>query len=303
MNRPLRIATRPSPLAKLQAEMVADRLGIQTELVVVSTSADDKPDVPLHSMSGRGVFAKEVQEAVLDKRADIAVHSAKDLTPSVLPGLALGAVPSREDPRDVLIGSDLAGLKPGATIATGSVRRRAQLSNLRPDLCFCELRGNIATRLSKVPTGGAVVMALAALRRLGLDCRVSEVLDTSVMLPQVGQGAIAVECRSEDEETLALLAGIDNVSVRRCVDAERSFLAALGGNCDVPVGALASICDPDDPRLPVQLEAMVASIDGSVVLRHCMSTFDPASVGVNMAIYMVEDCGLGDLLGMEVISD
>jgi hydroxymethylbilane synthase len=213
-------------------------------------------------MGGQGVFVKEVEAAVLDGRADVAVHSAKDLPSSTAPGLALAAVPARADARDALVGSTLDGLGPGAPIATGSVRRRAQLAWLRPDLTFVPLRGNIATRLDRVPLGGAAVVAAAALDRLGLSSRASEVLDVSDVLPQVGQGALGVECRADDEAALRMLASIDDVDAHLCVDAERAFLAQLGGGCDLPVGAYARI-----ERREVSIEGLIASPDGRVVLR------------------------------------
>ncbi len=169
------------------------------ELVVIATSGDQRRDVPVWELGGQGVFVKEVQAAVLDGRADVAVHSAKDLPSWTPEGLVLAAITERADPRDALVGTRLADLQPGAQVATGSVRRRAQLAWVRPDLTFTGLRGNIGTRLERVPDGGAVVVAAAALARLGLLDRAAEILPTAVMLPQVGQGAIGVECRAGDD--------------------------------------------------------------------------------------------------------
>ena len=210
----LRIATRGSALARWQAEEVARLLravapGLEVPLVAVDTTGDRRTDIPVWDMGGQGVFVKEVQAALFDGRADVAVHSAKDLPSSTGPGLALAAVPRRADPRDALVGGSLASLVPGALVATGSVRRRAQLAWLRPDLTFTGLRGNIATRLTRIPPGGAVVVAAAALARLGLSGQASEILATELMLPQVGQGAIAVECRADDSGARSLLAAID----------------------------------------------------------------------------------------------
>jgi hydroxymethylbilane synthase len=262
----LRIATRGSVLARWQASYVADRLRragqVEAELVVVDTTGDRRPDVPVWEMGGQGVFVKEVQAAVLDGRADVAVHSAKDLPSVTAAGLVLAAFPVREDPRDALVGGTIAGLAPGALVATGSVRRRAQLAWVRPDLTFTGLRGNVPTRLTKVPPGGAVVVAVAALARLGDLDRASEVLDPSVMLPQVGQGAIAVECRADDSGVLAYLALIDDPSVRAAVETERSFLARLGGGCDLPVGAYAVVASGQ-----VSVSGLLASPDGRVLLR------------------------------------
>jgi len=196
---------------------------------------------PIHEIGGQGVFTKEVQSAVQRGEADMAVHSAKDLPSGPSPdGLVLACVPERADVRDCLVGATLNTLRTGATVATGSVRRRAQLSALRPDLAFVELRGNMATRLEKVPPGGAVIAAAAALHRLGLTDRIAQLLEPGLLLPQVAQGALAVECRGDDAEALEQLARIEDPVARRRVDAERSFLARLGGGCDLPVGALAA---------------------------------------------------------------
>jgi hydroxymethylbilane synthase len=281
-SAPLRLATRGSTLARWQAGEVSRLLrekdpDRQVELVVVETTGDRRQDVPVWQMGGQGVFVKEVQAAVLEGRADAAVHSAKDLPSYAAPGLAIAAIPTRADPRDALVGSNLAGLGPGARVATGSVRRRAQLAWLRPDLTFAGLRGNIATRLDRVPARGAVVMALAALERLGLAGRVAEVLDVAVMLPQVGQGAIGVECRTDDEATAAELASIDDAASRACVEAERSFLARLGGGCDLPVGAYA-VAGSDG----ITLEGLIASPDGRVMLRGADSGDSP-SLGADLA--------------------
>jgi len=239
----LRIATRGSVLARWQADHVADLLRaadpeLVVELVIVSTEGDRRLDVPLSTLGGKGVFVKEVQAAVLDGRADLAVHSAKDL-PAVTPeGLTIAAIPERADPRDALVGSRLADLALGATVATGSQRRRVQLATARPDLAFVGLRGNIATRLQRLDDGvaDAIVVAVAALDRLGLADRIAEVLEPDVMLPQVGQGALAIECRVEDAATRASLAPLDHDRSRSCVDAERAFLDELGGDCDLPAG-------------------------------------------------------------------
>jgi hydroxymethylbilane synthase len=241
VGRRLRIATRASPLALWQAERVAVLLGRQCDVVPLDSLGDRAQDRPIHEIGGQGVFVKEVQAAVQGGRADLAVHSAKDLPsgPSA-DGLVLACVPERSDVRDCLVGASLDTLATGAAVATGSVRRRAQLVALRPDLVFLELRGNMATRLAKVPPGGAVVAAAAALHRLGWADRIAQLLDPALLLPQVAQGALAVECRADDAEALGQLAGIEDSVARRRVDAERAFLARLGGGCDVPVGALAT---------------------------------------------------------------
>jgi hydroxymethylbilane synthase len=264
------------------------------ELVVVTTTGDQRLDVPVWEMNGQGVFVKEVQAAVLDGRADLAVHSAKDLPSSTAPGLALAAVPVRADPRDALVGLRLADLGPGAPVATGSVRRRAQLAWLRSDLTFTGLRGNIATRLDRVPEGGTIVVAAAALQRLGLADRAAEILAAEVMLPQVGQGAIAVECRAGDTATLSVLQMIDDADVRIAVTAERAFLARLGGGCDLPVGAYAQRGSADS----LLVEGLMASADGRVLLRSSVTGVltDPVGLGTALAERLLA-AGGADLLG------
>ncbi len=282
----MRVATRASALARWQAERVAGLLGarggVDTELVLVETTGDRRTDVPLHSIGGTGVFVKEVQEAVLDGRADVAVHSAKDLPAETPAGLVLGAIPERADPRDALVGSTLDALPTGAVVATGSVRRRAQLAALRPDLGFVEIRGNMHTRLEKAGQFDAIVVAAAALDRLGLTDRVAERLDPSVMLPQVAQGALAVECRADDLATCELLAAIDRPAVRRPVDAERAFLAELGGGCSLPVGAHATGTDT------VTIEGLLATPDGRSVVRTTDADTEPAAAGRRVAARLVE---------------
>jgi hydroxymethylbilane synthase len=237
----LRLATRGSAQARTQAEVVAAELtrrtGDDVELVIVDTTGDRRQDVPLHVIGGQGVFVKEVQQAVLDGRADAAVHSAKDLPSVAHEALTIGAFLARRDPADALIGRSLADLAPGATVASGSVRRRAQLAAVRPDLAFVELRGNIATRLSKVPDGGSIVMAVAALEVLGMTERIAERLSPDRFVPAVGQGCVAVEAGADDEATREVLAAVDDAVTRHQVEVERSFLAELGSGCTLPVGA------------------------------------------------------------------
>lgn len=300
----LRAATRGSALARWQTDHVAGLLvsagaarGVEVtvEAVVVETTADVRLDIPIWEMGGKGVFVKEVQAAVLDGRADIAVHSGKDLPALTPDALVLAAVPERADARDVLIGSTLDGLRPGAMVATGSVRRRAQLAWLRPDLTFAGLRGNIATRLSKAAQFDAIVMAAAALDRLDLDLgdRVVEVLDPAVMLPQVAQGALAVECRADDDSGRELLSAIEHAASRVAVDAERAFLAELGGDCDLPAGAYAVIAGET-----LVIEALLASMDGHTLLRERRSGVgaDGPRLGRELARFLLDDSGGSSLL-------
>ncbi len=240
----IRIATRASELALWQAEHVAGLLaeaGVGTEIVRVSTSGDRDKTTPLHVLGGKGVFVKEVQAAVLRGHADIAVHSAKDLPALTPDGLTIAAVPVRADAHDALIGCAPAALTARSRVATGSIRRRAQLGALVPGLRFAELRGNMATRIGRAGEFDAIVVAAAAIERLGLDVDHLHVLDTSLMIPQVGQGALAVECRSNDVGVVSALASIDNVTEHLRLECERGFLRELGGDCSLPAGAHATL--------------------------------------------------------------
>ncbi len=237
----IRLATRSSAQARTQAEVVAQSItsatGMPVELVFVETLGDQNKDQPLHQMGGQGIFVKEVQQAVLRGDADIAVHSAKDLPSQHAEGLVVGAWCERRDARDALVGKSLNELELGATVATGSVRRRAQLLTVRPDLKFVELRGNIHTRLEKIPNNGSIVMAIAAMQVLGITDQIAEELVSTDFVPMVGQGCVAVECREGDRDTLAAISGIDHARTRFAVEIERAFLSELGAGCSMPVGA------------------------------------------------------------------
>jgi hydroxymethylbilane synthase len=261
--------------------------------VLVETRGDADQSSDIHRIGGQGVFVKEVQQAVLDGRADVAVHSAKDLPSETAPGLALAAVPERGDVRDALVGARLDDIPTGGVIATGSVRRRAQLAHARPDLGFVPLRGNIETRLRKQREGDldAIVAAVVALTRLDLEAEVAEVLEPDLLLPQVAQGALAVECRADDGATIQRLTAIDDVDAHRTVRAERAFLAELGGGCDLPCGALARV---DGARIAI--DVLLASLDGHVVLRAHAYGADPESTGVVAARILLEDSGGSALL-------
>ncbi|HET9556900.1 MAG TPA: hydroxymethylbilane synthase [Actinomycetota bacterium] len=287
----LRAATRGSPLARWQADHVAALLSavdpaLEHEAVVVTTTGDRDRTRPLAEIGGKGVFVKEVQAAVLDGRADLAVHSAKDLPSTTPDGLVIAAVPERADPRDALVGRALADLPPGSRIATGSARRRSQLAAHRPDLTFVGLRGNMDTRLGAAADHGAVVVAVAALHRLGRSAEAAEVLDPAIVLPQAGQGTLAVECRADDEATRALLAAIDHEPSHQTLRAERAFLAELGGDCDIPAGAYA-VADGDG----LKVEGLIASLDGHVVLRHTRTGADPEATGRTVARFLLDEAG------------
>jgi hydroxymethylbilane synthase len=240
-SSPLRLATRGSRQALAQsgavAETIRQRTGRDVELITIETTGDVRLDVPLHVIGGQGVFVKEVQRAVLDGRADLAVHSAKDLPSAPADGLVIAAFCERRDPRDTLVGATLDAIASGGTVATGSVRRRAQLRRARPDLEFVELRGNIDSRLSKIPVGGAIVMAAAALEILDLTAQIAQTLNVEDFVPAVGQGCVAVECRHDDSATREALRVIDHAPSRHDVQVERAFLAELGSGCSLPVGA------------------------------------------------------------------
>lgn len=295
----VRIATRGSDLARWQARHVGRLLAsvepsLQVELVPVETHADRRLDVTIAELGGKGAFAKEIQAAVLAGQADLAVHSAKDL-PSVAPeGLELVAVPERGDPRDALIGSALEDLGEGAVVATGSLRRRAQLAHLRPDLRFEELRGNVPTRIAKAKQFDAIVLAATGLNRLGLSDEITEHLSPDVMLPQVGQAALAVECRKDDADTRAMVGRIEHRATRRCVDAERGFLARLGGDCSIPVAAHAGLAGDS-----LEIEGIIASPDGRKLLRHQVE--GPANAGAalgrSLASHLLNEQGGAELLG------
>ncbi len=289
----IRAATRGSPLALWQATHVGRLLtaadpGLHVEFVIVDTEGDRRLDVPISDFGGKGVFAKEVQAAVLDNRADFAVHSAKDMPSQSIPGLVLAAVPERGDPRDALVGGTLTNLPSGAMVATGSMRRRVQLAQIRPDLVFTELRGNMATRLSKVPEGGAIVVAAVALQRLQLADHLAEILSPDEIVPQVGQGALGIECRADDNVVLDMLRAIEHEPSRRRVDAERAFLVELGGDCDLPAGAHAVFVDDVGDVADVgtlRLSAFLAT-DGTAaadLVRMRSLDDDPVALGTQVA--------------------
>jgi hydroxymethylbilane synthase len=267
----VRIATRRSPLAKWQANHVADLLrqkepGLDVVLHELMTRGDRILEVPLAQVGGKGLFVKEIEDALIAGDAEIAVHSMKDLPALLADGLAIGAVPVREDPRDALCSprwKTLDQLPKGARVGTSSLRRSAQLKALRPDLHTEVVRGNVQTRLDKASQGlDAVVLAYAGLRRLGLDGHATQVLSPEEMLPAVAQGALALEARAADAVTMKRLAALDDADTRHRVEAERGFLARIEGGCQVPIAGHATVAGGQ-----VHLRALVASLDGSRIIR------------------------------------
>jgi hydroxymethylbilane synthase len=240
----LRLGTRGSALARTQSQWVADRiqaLGEPVELVVISTRGDRDQRSALAQIGGKGLFTLELEAALRSREIDFAVHSLKDLPTADPEGLVLGAIPERADPRDALVGKPLAALVAGSRVATGSLRRKVQLLERVPGVVVEELRGNVDTRLRKLEERGldAIVLAMAGLRRLGIARADVEPIPREVMIPAVGQGALAVQCREADDRVLACLRAIDDAPTRSAVDAERAFLAAYGGGCNVPAAAHA----------------------------------------------------------------
>jgi hydroxymethylbilane synthase len=288
----VRIASRGSQLALWQAEAVRASLleahpGLRVEIEIIRTTGDRILDVPLARIGDRGLFTKEIDEALLDGRADIAVHSLKDVPTRIPAGLTLAAIGEREDPRDVLIAREgvppsLAALPAGARVGTSSLRRRSQLRHVRPDLEVTDLRGNLNTRLAKLDEGAyeAILLAAAGVLRLGWKERISESLPVEEWVPAVGQGALAIVGREGEEETLSLLRALHHPITAACVTAERTFLRALEGGCQVPIGALATM-DGDELRI----DGFVADIDGSIVLRDATSgpSADAARIGLELS--------------------
>ena len=268
-----RIATRASDLALCQARMIAQRiereLGVQVQIIPLKTTGDRLLDVSLAALGGKGLFVKEIEEALLDGRADLAVHSAKDLPAATPPGLELVAFPERVDPRDALVarerGATVDALPRGARVGTGSLRRTAQLRSYRPDLQIVPLRGNVPTRLRKLEEEDldAVVLACAGLERLGLAARIDERIAPEIVLPAVGQGSLALEARSDDPLARDL-AALSHEPTATSVAAERAFLIGLGGDCTVPLAAFAEAADGE----AIRLRALLAASDGGQILRH-----------------------------------
>jgi hydroxymethylbilane synthase len=292
--RHLRIGTRGSLLAKWQAESVRKQLfqatGVEAEIVIIKTAGDKMQQAPLTQIGGKGVFIKELEEALLDETIDLAVHSVKDVPTETPSRLCFPAVCRRDDVRDCLVsanGATLANLRQGARVGTSSLRRQAQLRHIRPDLDIRELRGNVDTRLRKVESGEyqAILLAKAGLDRLGLSQRITEILSPDLCMPAVGQGAIAVETRLKDTEAADVLAKLDDAETRTAIIAERALLGALHGGCQVPIGAWARV-----ERGELLLEACVCSVDGVQYVKQ-RATAPPeqaAQLGEHMARLLME---------------
>ncbi len=303
-DKPLVIGSRGSPLALRQADLVKDRLSRKQPLLPITvrrilTTGDRRTEPPLHRIGGKGVFTKEIEEALLREEIDLAVHSLKDLPTRLPDGLCLGAITSREDARDAFLSNrfgSLAELPPRSTVGTGSLRRQCQLLHLRPDLQVRNLRGNLDTRLRKLDEGGydAIILACAGLIRLGLDHRIRERLSVDTLCPAIGQGALAVEVRCDDRLTLDRIQGLDDGESRRAAEAERSLLSRLGGGCQTPIAGFAVVLQAE-----LQLTGLVGAADGSRLIREFgrATLEDPAQLGRSVARRLL-DRGGRELLQM-----
>lgn len=303
MKKRLVIATRRSRLAMWQAEHIKEKLealhkGLQVELLPLSTRGDELLDRRLDDAGGKGLFVKELETALAEARADLAVHSMKDVPAELPPGFSIAAIPAREDPRDVLVSkrfASLAEMPAGGTIGTSSLRRSAQIVERYPALDIRLLRGNVDTRLAKLDRGDydAIVLAVAGLKRLGLEARATARLSADEMLPAPGQGALGIECLAAREEVVALLAPLADGSTTACVLAERAVSRALGGNCSLPLAAFAQ-ANMDNMRL----RALVASADGRRVVRCELEgdIADPLALGERAAQELRRQ-GASEILG------
>jgi len=295
MEKIIKIGTRGSKLALWQANWVKSALkaghpSLSVELVAIKTKGDKILDVPLAKVGGKGLFVKEIEDALLNGRIDLAVHSMKDMPAEIPNGLCIGAIPKRETPQDVLISREgllLSQLKQNARIGTSSLRRTAQLLHARPDLVVLPLRGNLDTRLKKLETENfdAIILAAAGVKRLGLEHRITEYLDEKVMLPAVGQGALCIEIRENDPEVKSIIALLEHHQTRTVVLGERAFLNRLEGGCQVPIAAHGKI-----EKSAFTLCGLVASVDGTTVIRETLSGHKDSSevIGVKLADRLAE---------------
>jgi hydroxymethylbilane synthase len=290
MKRTLRIGTRGSQLALWQArwvrtQIVQNHAGIDIELVTIKTTGDKITDVPLAKVGGKGLFVKEIEEALLSGKIDIAVHSMKDMPAELPPGLTIGAVPQRENPLDALISEHRCGvddLPQNARVGTGSLRRSAQLLNCRPDITIEPLRGNIDTRLNKLTSQGldAIILAAAGMIRLGLADRITSYLDPEIMLPAIGQGSLCIENRIDDQELMPILESLNDSTTQTAVTAERAFLHRLEGGCQVPIAGFAQV-----KGTLLSMIGLVAELDGSRIIRSTIQgpVGQAAALGLTLA--------------------
>lgn len=306
LKKNLVIGTRGSKLALWQANHIAESIrtrypSVEVTIIRIVTTGDRILDVPLAKIGGKGLFTKELENAMLQGEIDLAVHSLKDMPTELPPGLTLAAVTRRADPGDALISprfSTLDELPLGARVGTSSLRRRAQLLNYRPDLLISDLRGNLDTRLNKVRTKelDAIILAVAGLKRLGWEQEISQVLPYSICLPAVGQGALAIEARQDAAEVLEMLSFLNDQETRAAVFAERSFLRVIEGGCQVPVGVYGEI---SGQRL--KLSALIASIDGQTMIKDqvCGDAADGEALGDKLAERMLAAGGREILAALE----
>jgi hydroxymethylbilane synthase len=298
----IRIGTRGSKLALTQSEWIKEQLemhhsGIRVDLIKIKTTGDKILDTPLSKIGGKGLFVKEIEEALLEKRVDVAVHSMKDV-PAQLPGdLMLSTFPPRENPSDALIaqeGCTLEQLPKGARVGTSSLRRGAQLLHFRPDLELVSLRGNVDTRLNKLKSGDleAIILATAGLNRLGLSGVITQAIPFHQLLPAVGQGVLGLEVRRDDDETIALLDFLDHTDTRTAVTAERAFLKTLEGGCQVPIAGFARMKGET-----LSFEGLVAELDGSRIYRQTVTgrRDEAEAIGIEAAQALLASGG-GDVL-------
>ena len=291
-HAPIRIATRKSPLALWQAEFVRDRLlranpGLQVELIKMTTQGDKILDTPLAKVGGKGLFVKELEQGMLRGEADLAVHSMKDVPVELPAGLHLAAICEREDPRDAFVSNnytEFAQLPHGARVGTSSLRRQSQIRAHRPDIQIFDLRGNVNTRLAKLDAGGydAIILAVAGLKRLGFEKRIRTCIAPEVSLPAIGQGAVGIECRSDDPRINGLLAALNHPHTRICVEAERSMNLRLQGGCQVPIGGYAIL-----ENGTLWLRGLVGSPDGLRVIRG--EVRGPSAKAVELGITLAND--------------
>lgn len=290
MKKSIKIGTRGSKLALWQANWVKSAItsinpSLSVDLIIIKTKGDKILDVPLAKVGGKGLFVKEIEEALLSRRIDIAVHSMKDMPAEIPDGLCIGAIPKRENPKDVLISNNgllFSELKSGSRVGTSSLRRSAQLRHARPDLVILPLRGNLDTRLKKLETENmdAIILAAAGVKRLNFESRITEYFDENVMLPAVGQGALCIEIRENDTEIEPIVAALDHQKTRSAVMGERAFSNRLEGGCQVPIAALGKI-----EKNIFTMSGLVADIDGKILIKKTLSgpVEQSETIGVELA--------------------